>query len=284
MTGAPGGRTAPLAAMLFAALMALYLFSFSGVPVTDDEQLFLSGAQSLANWGRLAAPQLYGNERTRGEFPGVEPLHPALAALALRAASLLPAGNVAAGFMLSGLYTALTGVCLFLLARRQGYAYRPALLAGLLFGAGTLAWPYARAFFRDTLAMLLLCAALLAHAIALSKQTSQRARRQAWVALGILLPAGMLAKNTITLALPLFGLITLWRAAPGKARSGWRWRPIVAALLLLAGLTLLSLLLPAGAALSRLSSGYYRETLRILLARPHTAFWPALFGALFSPG
>ena len=56
--------------------------------------------------------------------------------------------------------TALSGVVLFLLARRLCGAAKPAWIAALCWGAGSMAWPHARTFFTEPLAGLCLLIAL----------------------------------------------------------------------------------------------------------------------------
>ena len=74
-------RSTWLAALaLFVLLMGIYMLSFQGVPVTDDEQLFISAAQNLAIHGELSAAQMYGNTHLAGVYSGIGPLHPILAA------------------------------------------------------------------------------------------------------------------------------------------------------------------------------------------------------------
>ena len=63
------------ASAVFLFLLGIYYFTFSGFPVSDDEQLFAAVSQSLAAGEGTQAPQLYGNYRLLGNFTGSGPLH-----------------------------------------------------------------------------------------------------------------------------------------------------------------------------------------------------------------
>lgn len=249
---------------LLGVLLAVYWLSFSAIPATDDELLFVSGAQSLALWGELSAPQMYGNLRLLGSLNDVEIFHTVLAAWVFRWVATQPLSNLAPLFLLNGYYTALTGVCIYLIGVRRGYSPPVAVWCALLFSFCTLAWPYAHTFFRDTLAMLFLTAALLAVEVA-----RQHGRRW-WLAVFILLLGGMLTKNTVTLVLPLFILVYL-----PLSNRGW--------LMLTAGAGALVVLAGLGT-FQRFSFQYWLQAFQILLARPHDAFWSGIWGALVSPG
>ena len=62
------------------ALFAAYGLTSGGAFTADDEHLFISGAQSLAQWRRLEAPQVYGNSRFYKDWRDVEPARPVLGA------------------------------------------------------------------------------------------------------------------------------------------------------------------------------------------------------------
>ena len=68
----------------------------------------------------------------------------------------MPTGRMQALFWLNTLYTALTGWVLYSLVLQLGGSRKQAVITTLVFGFGTLAWPYAKTFFREPLAMLLL--------------------------------------------------------------------------------------------------------------------------------
>ncbi|MEK7276996.1 MAG: hypothetical protein AAB427_06575, partial [Chloroflexota bacterium] len=61
------------AVFVFTLLVSIYSLTYSGAFTTDDEHLFVGGAESLARLGDYEAKQAYGNSRTRGNIQDVEP-------------------------------------------------------------------------------------------------------------------------------------------------------------------------------------------------------------------
>ena len=50
---------------MFSFLVSLYIITYSGAFRVDDEHILMARAQSLARWGKLENPQVYGNDRVR---------------------------------------------------------------------------------------------------------------------------------------------------------------------------------------------------------------------------
>ena len=67
--------------LVMALLLGVYLLTFNGLPVSDDEQLFLVLAQSVAERGQLDAAPLWGNARLQGQTLALEPGLPFIGAL-----------------------------------------------------------------------------------------------------------------------------------------------------------------------------------------------------------
>ena len=143
-------------ALVAAILMATLLFFASAIPGTDDEQLFASAAQSHAQRGEFSALQMWGNERVRGEYSMIAPLHVLIGSLAYRLAEWLRVGRMQFLYVLSPIYTALSTLLVMQMAVWRGYGRKTVALAGLTFALTTIAFPYAKTFFREPLAMLLL--------------------------------------------------------------------------------------------------------------------------------
>jgi hypothetical protein len=97
---------------VFLFLWGIYSLSFSGFPVSDDEQMFAAVSQSISNGHGLEAPQLYGNNRLLGEYTGSGLLPVYLGAALLRLISNTGFGQVQALYLLSPIYTALTAALL----------------------------------------------------------------------------------------------------------------------------------------------------------------------------
>jgi hypothetical protein len=273
---------------LFWILAAVYALSYSGVAVTDDEQLFASAALSLAIDGDLRAPQLYGNQRLEGIYRGVGPLHPAIAALVLRVNPFSKIGSVQLLFLLPPLYTALTGVLIFRLARQFGYPLHSGVFAALCFGLSTKAWPYSKTFFRETLAMPLTLATWLCFENMLRKAASGFSRLTRFAGF-VLAFAGMaLTKIQLAVALPIFAWIGLRKMKPELKKMNHPKQLLTGgfAVCLFASLIVIFMLdriLPTEIN-SRLSSSFLEFAWRRLLSTPHTGFWKAAAGALISPG
>jgi len=257
------------AVCLFVLCFSLYAASYHGVPTSDDEQLFASVAASLAHHGEWDAPQLHGNARLNGEYYGIGPLHPLLAAPLVRLAARLGLGQVQAVYWLTPLYTALTAVLVYALARRYQYGHGLATLAALLFGFGTLAWPYSRTFFREPLAMLCLTAAWYCLELGAT-------HRLAYAGCGLCLAALLFSKEQVALA-----------ACPAFLYLLAQQRPTLRTGRLLAGLGIAGAALVSGRLLlpdNRFTPAFLQIAWQRLITTPHSAFFTALAGSLVSPG
>ncbi|MGQ9793021.1 MAG: hypothetical protein ACUVSF_05005 [Anaerolineae bacterium] len=71
-------------------------------------------------------------------------------------------GSATSALLFNSVVTAASAVFLLLIARQLGYSERKALVAGLVFGLATLAWPYAKMCFSEPLAGLCLLIAFWA--------------------------------------------------------------------------------------------------------------------------
>lgn len=141
---------------MFCILLAGYFLFFSGVPGTDDEQLFASAAQNLAITGHFSALQMYGNERVQGNYSNIAPLHPFIGSLIYRVVEWIGTGGLQCFFLLTPFYIAITGWLLAKIALRRGYSDKTIMLVLMAFGFTTIVFPYSKTFFREPLAMLLI--------------------------------------------------------------------------------------------------------------------------------
>ena len=117
------GRDASAALVIFAILTSIYALTYSGSFRVDDEHVLAARAQSLALWGQLTYPQVYGNNRVQelsitptdsaAPHTVLEPAHAAIGSLLYRAASILGIGGAQAAFTLNLYVTALTGFVVF---------------------------------------------------------------------------------------------------------------------------------------------------------------------------
>jgi len=279
------------ALLIFIVLVSAYSLTFSGAFRVDDEHILAARAQSLAFWGVLHYPQAYGNDRARhlstldaaigDPVVSIEPGQAVLAAGLYRVAAVLGIGGAQVAFGLNILATAFTGAMVFLIAGVLGFGYRPAMAAALAFGLGTMAWPYAKTFFRDPLAMGMVSVAFLAWALVM--RGGQRAIRLGvvLVCLGVL--AGILIKSTVAvvvLALALSGGVSLLkeRRSPRSA-----WLGLMAGVVPATAILTALVVLPGSGPLARLSWQNYVS----LAVRYAHAFSPATalgaLGPFFSP-
>ncbi len=114
---------------LFVLLSGLYLLTYSGVPLSNDENYLFDNTLSFARRGTFRPLSFYdlrpgkdveGNPRID---TAQEPMQPILAALLFRVAEWLPeVGLMHTVWLFNAFVTALTGVALFVVALRQGHA------------------------------------------------------------------------------------------------------------------------------------------------------------------
>ena len=146
------------ASVLFFILLIGFLLFFSGVPGTDDEQLFASAAQSYYVTGNFSAYQVYGNSRLQGNYAGIAPPHVWMGLVAYWLAEKLHTGGLQCFFLLSPFYSALTGYLLIRIAQMRGFSKQTIWVSIFIFGFATMVLAYSRSFFREPLAMLFLTA------------------------------------------------------------------------------------------------------------------------------
>ena len=239
-----------LAAALFVLLGALYFLTYTGHPVSGDEEVLFDGVHSLAVTGNLWLAYM-NDTRQMGLFPKQDPVSSVdsepmqmIAALPLfKLAAALPAiGLMQTVWLLNVIVTALTAVLLFAFGRLLGYREATAWVVALLFGLATMAWPYSKVFFREPLLALFVLA---------SAYCIQRWRR-AWVAshfrIGwavgafVSFGAALATKNPAALFLPALLLTALpehWRHVHMTRRQaliGLLVAPVVMVALLLIAL------------------------------------------------
>jgi hypothetical protein len=219
-------RRLSLAVLLF--LLAVYTLTYSGVFHSDDEMSVAAVAESLVKRGSVAIDQFRWNQDLAGgvgKYGGDGHLYSkyswgaALAAAPFYLAALmLPAlGNVQAAMLLNVLVTALTGMLVFLCARRLGVSGAAAMGVALLFGLATLAWPYAKYFFSEPLSGLTLLAAFY---FLLCYRDERR-----WTLLlpaGLALAGSLAAKTANAAAIPLFFLLLAVYEWPPAGSGGKR--------------------------------------------------------------
>lgn len=201
-------------------LFACYLFTYTGVIQSSDGLAMFATAHSMARQGSIDSNQLIWMGNQQGNFGPDGNLYSrkglgmtVLAVPLVWAATLWSSiGLVQAALLLNPILTALTGGLLFRAARRLGWRRSTGVAIALLFGLGTLAWPYTQTFFSDPVCAFGLAGAaygLLAH--------SQTARKRYLLLAGLAWSIAYLARviNLMTLPIFAFGLIAaIFAAAP----------------------------------------------------------------------
>ncbi|MGD8820434.1 MAG: hypothetical protein PVF67_10020 [Anaerolineae bacterium] len=272
---------------LFALLFSVYLFTQSGVYHSSDEMSMLAVTDSLARRGAWDIELLRWMGEQQGSFgpdghlysrKGIGTTLAALPAYWLASQSEL-VGNVQAAMVTNAVITALTGVLVYLLLRRLRYRLGAALFAALSFGLATMAWPYARYLFSESLAGL----GLLASTYWLVRYGTVVDGEQPTLAnlllAGLGLGVALLARLNNAIVAPFLGLLLLFYL---YRRHGRNWRAWLVALLLF-GLPVLASLTIVGwynwlRFGSPLITGYLSEE------RFATPFFEGLYGLTLSPG
>lgn len=197
---------------LFLFLLALYLCTYSADPHSSDGLAMVSTAESLVRRGAWDVEQIRWMGLQQGTF-GLDGLlysrkglgQPLLALPLAWLGLLLPGlGLLTTTMLFNSLITAFTGVLVLWFVEKLGYSSKIGVWAGLIYGAGTMAWPYAKTFFSDTLAGTLLLMAALA--LFLYRQNGQT--RWPFVA-GLSLAWAVATRYAEVVFLPVFGLLLL---------------------------------------------------------------------------
>ncbi|MGD8822401.1 MAG: hypothetical protein PVG63_04795 [Anaerolineales bacterium] len=272
--------------LLFLCFVLLFSLTYAGVFRQDDEHILAARAQSLALWGDLDEPQVYGNTRLQALIPlgdkatQIEPLHALAAAPLYRLGLALGGGGTQMMFLLNILVSALCVAAVYAITGALGYKQKTAVWTALLFGAGSMAWPFSATLYRDSLAMLLAGCAWLAW-INLEKPGLGRAK---WALMLVMaLMAGLLAKNTNMALVLAIGVVVGWSWLKNRLQAG-RIRSLVLGLAALMGLTAAwAVLVPSSGPLARFSASYILDLARFFVNSLNVDLLGALAGPLISP-
>jgi hypothetical protein len=272
--------------MLFSGV---YWLTYSGQWISTDEMFLFDGVESLVRHGNVHLTYMLDKRLIRtyaiGDQPdtllvNAEPFQMMLAAPLFWLAERLPGiGMVHAVWLLNVLVCAMTGAVLFLFARAQGYSAAVGLVGALIFGFGTIVWPYSKVFFREPLAMFLLFAAALC--VYRWRTTMAGWSRWAWlVAAFVFYLLGLLTKEAALLSAPIFVAL----AFPSlQMKVNWRHLLRRAGLMLLGVLVILLILNVVLDSVATMRS--YSPLARLAAISGKFEFMVyALVSYLFSPG
>lgn len=146
-----------IAFLIFGFLLACYLFTYTGVIQSSDGLSMFAVAESMVRRGEVDTNQLLwmgvqqGDFGVNGDLFSRKGVGMALLALPLvwLARIWQIVGLVQAALLLNPILTAWTGALLYRTGRRLEWPRNTAIATALIFGLGTLAWPYTQTFFSD---------------------------------------------------------------------------------------------------------------------------------------
>lgn len=215
----------PRGLWLFILLLILYLTTLGGQFFISDGAAMFATTQSLVEYGSWTVAPNPGLPQVipgaDGQFYSMYDPGQPLAAIPFyvigRLLAGLPGGDVYAlttlvVSLLPQIATALSGLVLYRILKRLFDAENPALLTVILWGTGTLVWPYSKFFFPE--ALLTLCLLLAFYAL-LQAGTWRWAAVLAGAALGY---AFAIRASALIYALLLLGFIFI----QGRT-GGHRW-------------------------------------------------------------
>ncbi len=271
-------------ASIFTLLFTLYMLSYGGTFTSEDEIHLTSGAQTFAIEQRLSAMQVYGNPRLKGGFHEVDPALSVFGSFVYNLISKTNYGSIQTLFFLTSFWTAITGVLVLVIGVRLGYSLPLASFASLCFGIGTFAWPYAKTFFRDPLAMMFVAGALLCFELVLVVGRSARSRLLFLVLLVVMLTGGVLAKNIVIPIIPILVLAAITRSLVRADTSSSSRKIIITGAFIFLVICVFLLARPTTIGTYRSSRDYFFWLIEWLRVIPHDGFFSAVAGALISPG
>jgi hypothetical protein len=284
---------APLLLLLLTILIAVYSLTYSGTFVTDDEHLLSSRAISLAFDNTPNQSRVIGNSRVyqysivnplaAQQAENIEPAQGFLGAILVRLSLLLNSGRVQTVFILNIWTTAFAAAMIYLTLLKKRYRSSTSFLLGILFGLCTIAFPYSKTFFRDSLAMAFVaCAWYFTARI----EYKARFRLSDWILWMVSICLAVLSKNTALIAAPVLLLeIYIGKRDRHKGKLFQKrrtWLILVFVVLIL--LVLWIFLFPRIPLFSRFSPAYYFSLLVFFISTPHPQLIQALAGPLVSPG
>jgi 4-amino-4-deoxy-L-arabinose transferase-like glycosyltransferase len=205
-----------VAAFLFLLCFAVYLLTYDGGFTTTDERALFSGVDSLVKRGDFTINQMYWNGKNVGMYtvegemvPNYEPAQMVLAVPLYLLGRAVGAGTVQSVMLFNPIVTALTVAIFFLCLRELDYTRLTSLALSLAYAFGTIAWVYARFFFREPLMTL----AYVVAAYSLFRYRREQGQGAAALA-GLGAGLAIATKQVSVASLPSFSLLFLayaWR-------------------------------------------------------------------------
>lgn len=267
---------------IFCFLMGVFYLSYSGKLISDDEELFTSAARNQAVRGKLLTEQIYGNTRLTGGNLNVGVAHPLIASNIYKLIKNTDLGFIQSVLFLNGFYTALSAIIVYVLAIRFGYSQKVCLITTVIFALGTIAWVYARTFFREPLAMFLLLGAWLVFDLALDKSLANWLKFNLWILFLLIFFIVALTKLMLSAIFPVF-LFIAWQRKVAKNKTT-SIEKIIFLSTILGFLGLFHLILLGKFSVFRISDTLVHFTQKRIATISHHYFGKAIIGSLFSTG
>jgi len=197
---------------LFLFLFAIFLITYSPTFHSSDGLAMFATAESLVRRGAWDIDQIRWMDLQQGTY-GQDGLlysrkgigQPLLALPLTWLGLVIPQFGTATTTLLFGsIITALTGTLIFYYLRQLDYSENVSIIIALMYGTATLAWHYAKTFFSDTLAGML----LFITALALLKYY-QHGRYRYLILGGLALAWAVATRYAEAMFVPIFGLILI---------------------------------------------------------------------------
>jgi len=271
---APSHPLIPLA--VFLVLCSVYLLTYNGLLYASggDEWVLFSMTESLVQTHSLETPQMLFLPYSHVTIGRIEPLQSILAVPLYWLALHFPnVGNVQAVMLFPILVTAATGAGLYLIVRHLGYSPVCGVTVALMFGLGSISWPYTRTFFREPLLAFLYVVAFLC--FLLWRKSSHPGFA---LSCSFALILSVAAKLTSVIVLPIYAAAMFYSLRSVR----WRTRLVLAGILLSGGLALCFSMLyfrrgsPFPSALLEFFHAFLQVPPRVIATR--------MYGLLLSPG
>lgn len=263
-------------------LTALYLLSYTGRPISDDEQLYVSATRNISRIGTLSAEQLYGNIRLVGDYHGVEPAYPALASLWLDLFGSMEYGNTQVLYLLPIFFTIISCLMILEISRQMGISIASGITGAMLYGLGTMAWPYTKTFLREPLVGVLLLGSWLAY-LAFKKR---RGYVRGFWGIVLLVLLNVLVFVKVFYITACFAYLIMFAMDFHDWKQPIRKEIKITFLSALMGIALYIFFtwnVNATNVFYRFSGGLIRDGIYNLRFAPHAYFGEAILGALISP-
>ena len=272
-----------MAVSLISFFIPIYSLSFSGRPISVDEQLYLTVTRNIAVLDEISAEQLSGSIRLQGSYHGVEPAHPALASLWYEIFSSSKFITWQVLYLLPIFYTVLSCLTLYFIAISLGYEERVGVALSMLYGLSTMVFPYAKTFFRELLIIPLMLGSWLSF---LNFDHHQKKIRYiAYLSFPILITLLLLTKIPFVIVPITF--FFLWLSNIKKEGKDSLYKKTIRTtfffILFLNIFFLSTLNFTDQNIFYRFSGALLKDAINIILFAPHTHFFEAILGSLFSP-